>query len=143
MNPLEKLRKKLQEIAARMSELSNSVVNDKGEVRSFSPEEKAEYDGLDGKLKETKAAVERMVSEDEARSLAAKLDAPANAAPRLQVTREANHNDDGEYRGFKNLGEFLRAVAVEGTPGKENRRDPRLQEMQRSIEKRSASGASE
>jgi HK97 family phage major capsid protein len=61
----------------------------------------------------------------------------------VQVVREHNHDEKGDYRGFKSLGEQLRAIAMEESPSL--RKDPRLSELQRSLqarlEKRAPSGA--
>lgn len=144
MGLLEKLRKRLEEILKSMKTLSDGVVAEDGAVRSFSTDEDSKYKELEKDLVTVKAAITREEDQEEARSIASRLNDPASPAPRAQIVREENHNEDGEYRGFKHIGEFLRAVAMESSPGKESLRDKRLPELQRStIAQARASGMSE
>jgi len=144
---LEKLRKALAKALKRMEELNASTVNDKGEIRSFTEDESKEYDALKASVSETKAAITRAEELEEGNRVLGKLDEPEgrSAAPQVQVTREANCNENDEYRGYGEyarggFGEFLRDVA---NAARGNGDSKKLKELRAWCQKRAATGANE
>lgn len=136
MNPLEKLRKKLQAIIERMEELNAGVTEANGDVvRPFTEEERASYEAAEQELTATREAIARQEQLESARAEASRLGSPARPSPRVTVGRQENCDDSGEYRGFRSLGEQLIAVMNAATPG--GTRDRRLDEL------RAASGMNE
>lgn len=136
---LEQLRQLLQKIVERMEELSNSTVEESGSVRSFSEEESVEYNELEKRAEETEAAIQRCIKLEERRAAALSLGQRSEVhIPRIEVGREHNHNEEGDYRGFTSLGDQLQAVRRSCTPGSPI--DNRLEEMRRFAETRGASG---
>lgn len=138
MNLLE-LKKLLEKKLERMEQLSGAVAKD-GQIRKFTETEQTEYSQLETEAKEVKEAIKRAEDLKEGRSLARSLDAPANSSPRVEIIRDDKHNQDGEYRGFDTLGDYLQAVAHSSMPGRSM--DKRLDELQKSIQTR-ASGQNE
>lgn len=115
---LEKLRLALEKALKRMSELNALCVSEKGEIRSFSDTEKTEYSALESSVKETQDAIKRFQDLEVSNKVLSTLDEPESRGrdPKIQVTREANCNEQGEYRGYGEyakggFGEFLRDVA--------------------------------
>lgn len=108
---LAKLRAALETKLAEMRKLSESTVDEKGNVRKFTEDEQKRYDDFKAQVEETKSAIERELAIEESRSAVAKLDQVVEKAPRIEVTRAENHDERGVYRGFKSLGEQLRSVA--------------------------------
>lgn len=134
---LQKLKKRLNELLEAMSKLSGSVVGEDGKVRSFSEEEQRSYDGHKAELAEVRSQIERLEEQASARALAAGIsEAATPGTVQIQVVREADHDENGEYRGFKHFGEQLAAIARSSTPGQPT--DKRQETLQRSV-----SGASE
>lgn len=137
---LEALRKKLEEILNKMGALSRSVVNDKGEVRSFTEDEQKSYNDLEEQAKQTRAAIERAVKEQEAQQVVRALGSEKPGEPSIKVIREDGFTESGECRLFQpigrgGLGEFMQAVKRHAS----NRGlDDRLDKLQRA-----ASGANE
>ena len=140
MKTLLQLRDLLSAVTGKLEALNSIVVDDKtGEVRDFTETEKESYTKLEDEAKRYRSMIERAEAIDENKRSVARLDSPANKAPDLQVIREENHNDAGEYRGYRSmkeggLGEFLADLV------QENQRDAapkRLKEL------RAATGANE
>jgi HK97 family phage major capsid protein len=139
---LKKLQERLIKIGASMKTMNDGLIQADGTVRSFTEDEQKEWDKLKAESDEVKAAIERQKEIEANEQRARELGSVAEPT-QIQVTREHNHNEKGEYRGFATLGEQLRAVVMEETPTL--RKDPRLAELQRSLqarlEKRAPSGA--
>ena len=126
---LDQLRSDLAKVVSRMETLS--------QAEKMTDEEKKEFNDAKARSKELNEQINNIVDTIEARNRVNALG--ETKEPAIQVTREHNHNADGEYRGFKYFGEQLRAIVQAGTPNAKV--DARLEECQRSI--RAASGASE
>jgi HK97 family phage major capsid protein len=113
---LEQLRKKLEELLVKMNAMSRSVVNDKGEVRSFTEDEKSNYEKLEQEVGQTRDAIDRAVKEQESMSVVRSLGASnTSREPNISVTREEGFTEEGECRLFKpvgkgGLGEFMQCV---------------------------------
>jgi HK97 family phage major capsid protein len=136
---LEQLRTLLAAVVQKMEGLNKLTIDEKGNVRSFSETEEQKYKEYSDEAERLRAMIRREESLQEAREDARRLDQAANNAPRIEVTREHNHNAEGEYRGFRPLGqggygEFLQCVQrFDAGKGE----DKRLREL------RAATGANE
>lgn len=79
-------------------------------------EQEKEFQALESLLEATKRAIKRAEElEVEARSVKVAEETIVNESPRIQVIREENHNEKGEYRGYAplskgGLGEFAKDV---------------------------------
>lgn len=136
---LEQLREILLAVSKKMEALNKLCVDANWAVRDLTDTEKEQYQKLADEAKRTQDAIKREEEALQARNEAARLNQPANGAPRIEVSREHNHNEDGEYRGFAPMGkggygEFLQAVQREASG---NGADKRLKEL------RAATGANE
>lgn len=112
---LEELRKKLEEVCRKMKDLNNKTTVD-GKVRSFTEAEQSEYDALKKERDEINSAIQRAQDLEKDESTLRDLNSHSNKAPNLQVVREDDHNEDGEYRGYAPIerggfGDFLKDVA--------------------------------
>lgn len=113
---LEQLRKLLAEAAERMKNLNDSLVDKDGNLRDMNDVEKEEWNKLKARTAQIEEMIDRAEEALKAEKRARDLDEPINEPPRIQVTREDKHNDNGEYRGYRPMGEgglghFLRDVA--------------------------------
>jgi HK97 family phage major capsid protein len=134
---LEQLRKRLNELIEAMTALSNSVVDKDGKCRSFTEDEDKKYKAHEVELAEVRSQIQRLENVAAARAQAAGIaEAATPGNPQIQVVREANCNEQGEYRGFHHFGEQLQAIARSSMPGQPV--DKRQEALQRSV-----SGASE
>ncbi len=115
---LEQLRKLLADIVSRMQALNSKVISEKGEVRSFTPEESTEYADLESKVAVTRDAIKRLEAVQESADELVRLGAPVAREPRIDVVREENCDNNGQYRGFKYFGEQLQSVYRAATTGK-------------------------
>lgn len=132
---LEQLRQALSALLNKMEALNSLCVNERNEVRAFSDDEARQYEELEAKSKTVREQIARLERQEELRGVISDLDAPVNTAPRIEVTRENNHNEDGEYRGYPafergGLGEFLKDVASATMNRSES---PRLKEMRAAL----------
>ncbi len=130
---LIQLKKSLQKHVADLRSLNESCVNEKGEVRDFTPEESEKYAGLEKSVEQTRAAIARAEKLAESESLLADLEEVREEAPRISITREHNCNEAGEARVYNainkgGLGEYLKDVA-QATRSRGNAVPKRLQEM--------------
>lgn len=143
---LEKLRLALEKALKRMQELNALCVSEKGEIRSFNDAESTEYKALEASVKETQDAIKRAQDLEASNKVLSSLDEPENRGkePRVQVTREANCNETGEYRGYAEyskggFGECLRDVAAAARGNGETKKYKELREWCT----RAATGANE
>ena len=132
---LEQLRKLLADAVAAQEAILKGACDDNNEPRELNSVETEEYAKLEKKAADCTAMIARMEKVEAARAKVTELDAPAKPVTRVQTVREEDHDEKGEYRGFKSLGEQLIAVARAGMPG--GSVDKRLAKL------RAASGASE
>ena len=137
---LEQLRQALAALVQRMEAINKGAVNEKGEARSLNETEAKEYRELEAKAKETRDAIRRVEELRSAQADVQRLSASTSQTPTVQIVREEHHDENGEYRGFKSMGDFLVAVARSSVPGRAV--DARLDTLQKSIITR-ASGQSE
>jgi HK97 family phage major capsid protein len=114
MGKIEQLNKRKSELLAQMRALSDAAIGDDGNARAFTDEETAKYSELSAGVEQVNTAIER---ERELEAAEARAAQPAKNEPRISITRAENHDDKGEYRGFRSLGEQLLAVAAAGSPG--------------------------
>ena len=110
------LKKSLQKNIAEMRSLNEACLNDKGEVREFTAEENEKYSSLEKNCEQVRSAIERLEKLENSESIIGDLEEEKRQAPRVSITRENNCNDDGDYRGYKEidkggLGEYLKDVA--------------------------------
>jgi len=127
------LKKSLQKNIADMRSLNESCVNEKGEVREFSEEESAKYTSLEKSVEQVRSAIERLEKLAASEELIEGLEEEVRKAPSITVKREHNCDDNGEYRGYKELnkgglGDYLKDVA-QATRSKGNSVPKKLQEM--------------
>lgn len=108
---LFKLRSSLEKTLDELRELNKSVVDGEGKVRSFTEEEQARFEALESQAQATRDAIEREEKRSKDEEIVERLgESEERQAPRVQVVRDENEDENGEYRGFKSLGEQLRAV---------------------------------
>lgn len=87
-----------------------------------------ELDQIEKDIRENEAAIERRnARETQLREAEKELEKPLRKPVKAEIVREHNHDEEGNYRGFRTLGEQLQVVARACTPG--NAPDPRLIEM--------------
>jgi HK97 family phage major capsid protein len=115
---IRKLRSRLTDILADMERLNASVVDASGAIRNFSKEEETRFSELETEKKSVQETIKRAeeieAGKAELRDLSAPTDSPKLS---VSVTRAENHNERGEYIGFKTLGEQLRAIWAAGPTG--------------------------
>lgn len=132
---LKELRDKLAAIAQKLEQVNSKCVGADGNVRALTDEEQKEYSALEGEAEAVRAAIKRAEAIEAARSDIKALNEPEKKIPQVTVTRAERHDEKGNYRGYRSLGEQLRDVSRAGTPG--GRVDERLHEI------RAASGLNE
>lgn len=133
----EKLKKRLAEIAALLRALNEKCLGENGVIRKFSEDEQTEYDKLIAERSDVSGAIQRLIAEKAAEDELRALNT-ANPPPRIDIVREEHHNEEGEFRGFKCLGEQLQALGKDP----ECREDEKLKTM-RLITLRAAAGMNE
>ncbi|RMD51899.1 phage major capsid protein [Candidatus Parcubacteria bacterium] len=129
---MEKINKLREEYSKLLDELHALADVSEKEKRDFTEDESNKWNEIEKRLAEIKSNISRL---EKLQEYDAEAKERAVEPVRVEVVREHNHNEEGEYRGFKSLGEQLAAVAASMTPGA--RTDKRLVEM------RAATGASE
>ncbi len=117
MTPLEKLRQKLERSLSEMEALSKAVVNEKGEVRSFTADEQKKYSELEAEVEATKSAVKREENLRDSKKVLDHLNAPKTQNTQVEIARHDGCDEEGNYKGFRSLGEQLQAVARSSIPG--------------------------
>lgn len=135
MSTLEQVRARLDDVLRRMETLNDLVVGENGDIRAFTEDEKAKYDGAETEAKQLRETISRLEGLRDARAEVSALDEIDKPSPRIAVSREENRDEKGEFRGFRSFGEQLQAIYRAGQPG--NNFDPRLKQL------RAASGANE
>jgi len=145
MKTLEELRARLDEVAKAMTELNDSAVEENGKLRSLSKDESEKFSALEKEARELRDTIRRRESAEDAKRDADRLNQVVSKAPRIEVIREEDCNDDGEYRGYKagnkgGFGEFMIDVARAAQGQGESKR---LRALQDSVQKRAATGANE
>lgn len=142
---IEQLRAQLDAILNKMEALNSLTVGDNGEVRSFSQEESDKYGKFETQAKEVREQIKRLESLREQREEVKRLNQPQQILdiPKIEVTREHNHNDKGEYRGYGEFkrggfGEFLQDVATRAKDGIET---IRLKELRAALGAQEGIGA--
>lgn len=98
-----------------MEQINSGCVSD-GKVRALTTEEETEYNNLEKEAETIRAAIKRAQAVSSDKSTVKELDSVSTKAPRIEVVREENHNEDGEYRGYAPVekggyGQFLSDVA--------------------------------
>lgn len=101
---LERLRSLLSDAANQLETVVNGALSESGEIREFNEIEQEEVTRLENRCEELKKMIERSEKIQADKQRAKKLDEVVNKAPDVQVVREHNHNENGEYRGYKELG---------------------------------------
>jgi len=130
MFSIAELRSEHSENVKRMDELANLSAT---ESRVLTEEEQGEFDKLEKRNEEIKKIIEQLEKVEKEKSY---LSERANERPNIQVVREENCNEDGEYRGYSHVGEFLSDVARAENPAYHGM-PKKLQEL------RAATGAGE
>ena len=102
----ESLQTEVDDILTRMDELNELAVSGEG----YGDEQKEEYSTLESRLDSINEAIERH-RKLEARKKSFSEPVNPKHPTRVEIIREENHNDEGEYRGFGSLGEQLIAIA--------------------------------
>lgn len=139
---LKELLEKLTALSAQIDNILQKAVLEK---RGLSEDEQAEHDRIEKQYGEVEATIARLKKADERKK---ELGQSVNTPVAIQVTREENHNDDGEYRGYKEFskggfGEYLRDV-IRFDKGKG--KSEKLSALESSVRKQvelAASGANE
>jgi HK97 family phage major capsid protein len=106
---MDELLKKLQELTSQIDAILNAV---KLEKRGLSADEKTKIDELEKEYDNVEDIIERLKKADARKK---ELRQSVTDPVQIQVTRESDHNEDGEYRGYKEFskggfGEYLRDV---------------------------------
>lgn len=131
---LEQLRAQLADLIGKAEGISKRAVNEKGEVRSLNESEQQEYNQVKDQIQSVRDAISRAEDLEEHKRKADELNTVESRAAKITVVRNENHDESGQYRGFKSLGEQLQAVhRAESGKGE----DKRLREI------RAASGLNE
>lgn len=131
MSKLRELRSSLKSITDEMEKLSNACHSEKGEIREFTKEENEQYEGLKSRAKSIRSAIAREEELGELSTEASSGEEVRSTRPEIQVTRAENHNEKGEYRGFKTLGEQL--TAIRGAALNPGKVDNRLHEVRAAV----------
>lgn len=114
---LEKLRASLR---AALEGIDVILAKASEAGRGLSPEEQTEHDGLVTKVADLETTLANAVAQDERKK---KLSNSKTESVSVQILRNENHNDKGEYRGFKSLGEQMQQVRFSKiTPSKADKR---------------------
>lgn len=136
---LKKLRDALKGVVSEMEALDEKTIDEKGNVRSFSEDEQSKYDELEERAKSLRGSIKRAEERAEASATVERLSAAKGDGPKIQVVREEHCNEEGEYRGFHNLGDQLMAVK-RSEYGAE---DKRLTALRKHAQARAAAGHNE
>lgn len=113
-----------QELKAVLEQIDAVLSKASKEKRALSAEEQAEHDELEKTFSNLEATIAR-VEKAEARKK--DLSKPATESVHVEILRHENHNEKGEYRGFKSFGEQLQAVKLAGQ--RPSQADKRLREV--------------
>jgi HK97 family phage major capsid protein len=137
MKRSEELKRSLATKLERMEALSNSAVNEKGEVRKLLKEEQDEFTKLEGEVKDIEEAIKRELEIEKRKALVSDLDSAVVAAPVVKITKDENDDENGVvqvYKGRGSFGAFLQDVKRQADTG---RCSDRLEKL------RAATGANE
>lgn len=139
---LKELLERLAQLSAQIDGILQKAVLAK---RGLSEEEQAEHDRIEKEYGDLEATIERLKKADaRKKELGQSVTTPVG----ITVTREADHDEDGEYRGYKEFskggfGEYMRDV-IRAELGRGT--SAKLTSLKNSVQKRielAASGANE
>lgn len=106
---IKQIRALIEAKLKEMRAISDSAI-DGEKIRSLTEEENSKYSELESEVKTLRAQLERALELDEAEAEIRSLDEDEEPKTRVSVTRAENHDEKGEYRGFKSIGEQLQVV---------------------------------
>jgi len=131
MKLLQQLRAALEKALRDQEAVISKTIEKDGSVRAFSAEEQAEYDGLSSSVESLKEQIKRAQANLDEQNEIAKTRGSTSAAPKIQVIRQENENEEGEYRGFKHFGEQLQSIGRSLLPN--GSVDERLNALEKSV----------
>lgn len=108
---LEQLRGALEKCVTDQETILDRAVGDDGQARELTKEENEEYEQLEKRSAELQKNIERAEKVAAAKAKVEKLNQPVNNSPTIEIVRNENHDENGEYRGFSSFGEQLSCIA--------------------------------